>query len=226
MKLQLTAALMLLPSFAQAASVSLVPLSEALTQAPNARALLAGESSQVGGPDFSAGATTVLSDAVAAFGKGSFFYALFDTFKDTESSRLYAIQRVRKTTRGYRSASDTRPLTSVEYLVEIFKLRDGEFKRADMHHGTYPMGGFYKREVLKELEIGIGEIPGTATGDAWPFDPATLYKLVQDYSVKREIYDSVHFDRSTSWMIDATFGSDGRHELQVPALQVDLGSGF
>jgi hypothetical protein len=84
------------------------------------------------------------------------------------------------------------------------------------------MSGYYKRVVIKELEVGTGEIPGTATGNAWPFEPTTLYHEVQGYSPDRSVYDSVVFDSSVSWRIEAEFTRDGQYQLTVPQLGVDV----
>jgi hypothetical protein len=208
---------------AQAASVALIPMNQALLHAPSARKILTQESARASGPDFSEG--SVLPNAVAALGNGHLFYGLFNTFNDPESARAYAIQRIRKTVRNYRFNGDPRPAVSVQYLVEVFKMRGGVLKREDLHHGTYPMSGFFKREVLKELEVGTGEVPAQATGDAWPFEPTVLYRLLQDYSNTSALYDSVRFDRSVSWKIEARFRSDGQYEVISPELGVDLRQG-
>ncbi|MGK5084917.1 hypothetical protein WDW37_16640 [Bdellovibrionota bacterium FG-1] len=222
----LSVACMLLSSLSQAApAISLIPLTKGLIGAPSVRALLANESAKVSGPDFSATSPTALPDAAAAFGNNLLFYAFFNTYRDPESVRAYAIQRIRKTATSYRSVTDSHPVVSIEYLVEVFKTRNGALKRADVHHGTYPISGFFKRTVVKELEVGTGEIPLIAVGNTWPFEPNILYKLVQDYSANRAAYDSVRFERSVAWRIDAEFSSDGRYEVRAPELQVQLGSG-
>jgi hypothetical protein len=123
-KTGLWASVFLLSSVAHAApSISLVPLTSGLDSGPSARAALARESAAVGGPDLSAPTHVALPDALAVLGKNTFFYALFNNFSDRESPRAYAIQRIRKTAMSYRSANDPNPLTTVEYLVEIFKTR-------------------------------------------------------------------------------------------------------
>jgi hypothetical protein len=219
-------ALLSLGSVAQAAQeLSLVPLSQGLARAPSARAMLATESASISGPDFSEAAARALPDAVASYRDGNLFYAFFDLYRDPDSDRAYAIQRVRKTSTTYRSRSDTHPEVSVEYLVEVFKTSGGALKRADLHHGSYSIGGAFRRVILKEAEVGTGEIPNEAAGNSWPYEPGTLYHLVANYGADHGAYDSVRFDRSLSWRIQAELASDGSYEVSSPELRLELGSG-
>src|SRR5438874_5808605 len=101
---------LLLPQLALAAPrIELVTLTQGLKAAPQARDLLARESLQANGPTFAVDAPAALPEAVAAFGNGKLFYALFNNFADPETTKAYAIQRIRKTVLNYRSAADTQP---------------------------------------------------------------------------------------------------------------------
>ena len=84
------------------------------------------------------------------------------------------------------------------------------------------MGKNTKREILKELEVGYGEIPNLCEGKTWPFDAGKRYKEIQGYSTEESIYDSVRFERSIKWTIRVGLTDKGQYRVRVPELEIDL----
>jgi hypothetical protein len=158
---------------------------------------------------------------VHSFRNGRLFYVFYKTVERAEGSQAYLLQRIRKTERFYASASDGNPKTQVTYLVEAFKLRDGGLKKADEHYASYGLSNWYKREVVKEYEIGFGEIENVATGAAWPFENRILYKAIQPYGPDRTLYDRVQFTQSKAWTLEVTFDRLGRYSVRSEAFGFD-----
>jgi hypothetical protein len=151
---------------------------------------------------------------VHSYRNGRLFYVFFKTVEQAEGAQAYLLQRIRKVERFYTSARDRNPKTQVTYLVEAFKLRDVGLKKADEHYASYGLSNWYKRDVVKEYEIGFGEIENIATGDAWPFESRILYKAVQPYGPDRTLYDRVQFTQSKKWTLDVTFDRLGQYSVR------------
>ena len=113
---------------------------------------------------------------VHSYKGGNLFYLFYKTVENASAPQHYLIQRIRKEERFYSSATDWNPKTRITYLVEVFKLQDGTLKKADQHVGSYGISSYYKREIIKEYEIGFGRINNTLSSAEWPFDRNILYK--------------------------------------------------
>lgn len=156
-----------------------------------------------------------------AYEKGKLFYVFYKTTSEARGPQQYLLQRIRKEEKSYATATDNKPRTVVTYLVEAFKLRDGSLKKADQHYGSYSLGKNFKREVVKEYEIGFGEIEGTATGEPWPFERNVLYKEIQPYRPDRAVFDKVQFTKSRKWTLSVTFDRRGSYSIQSPEFGFD-----
>jgi hypothetical protein len=120
-----------------------------------------------------------------SYQNGRLFYVFYKTVAGAVGPQEYVLQRIRKEERFYATPSDRRPQRVVTFLVEVFKLRDGALKRADEHYGSYSLNRHYKRETVKDYEIGFGQINRVATGAAWPFEKTVLYKLLPNPRQRR-----------------------------------------
>lgn len=149
-----------------------------------------------------------------AYRDGKLFYVFYKTTQGAKGSQDYLLQRVRKEERNYASAADKNPRTVVTYLVEAFKLREGGLKKADQHYGSYSLRNNFRREIIKEYEIGFGEIDGVATGSPWPFARNILYKEIQAYGPKRTLYDQVRFTQSRKWTLSVRFDKAGSYSIR------------
>ena len=155
-----------------------------------------------------------------SFKNGELFFIFSTNVDNVYSSRKYLIQRIRKETREYFPAADRDPVINVTYLVEAFKLLDGKFKGkgGDIHCGNYALGNLYKREIIKDYEIGFGEIVNIAVGEEWPFGNHILYKEIHDYQPDRKIYDRVKFVESKEWSLTVAFNRSGWYSIRSPEL--------
>jgi hypothetical protein len=158
---------------------------------------------------------------IHAYAGGRLFYVFYKTVEDATGPRQYLLQRIHKTERFYASPDDRNPRVQETYLVEAFKLRDGSLKRADQHFGSFGLGDCYRREVVKEYEIGFGELEGIATGDEWPFRKRVLYHAIHDYDADRSLYDQVHFTQSKRWTLQVSFDQSGSYSVKCPELGFD-----
>lgn len=149
-----------------------------------------------------------------------YFYIFYKVLEGVVSDRPYVIQRIKKTVRNWTSLEEP-PEETITYQVETFKLRGGTLKRADQHYLSFGLRGYVKREIIKEYEIGIGEIPGDAEGTSWPYESRILYKLNQPYQEEAELYDSMEFSKALTWTLAARFDAK-EFSLKVPELGVDL----
>jgi hypothetical protein len=145
---------------------------------------------------------------------GKLFYVFYKTTREAKGAQDYLLQRIRKEERYYASATDKNPRTVVTWLVEAFKLRDGSLKKADQHYGSYSLRNNFRREIIKEYEIGFGEIDGLATGQPWPFDRNVLYKEIQAYGPERALYDQVEFTQSRKWTLSVSFDKAGSYSVK------------
>jgi hypothetical protein len=150
------------------------------------------------------------------------FYVFYKTGEEAfAGGKVYLIQRIKRTERNWKTP-DSEPEVEVTYQTECFKLLSGAQKRADQHHGSYGMGEWYRREVVKEYELGFGEVPGLCEGDAWPFESRILFKYLERYGKGHEIYDQVRFDRSVHWTLTVSLSGDGGYVVRAPELGIDL----
>lgn len=158
---------------------------------------------------------------IHSFTGGRLFYVFYKTVEDAAGSQQYLLQRIHKVERFYASPDDRNPRVQESYLVEAFKLRDGALKRADQHFGSFALGNYYRREVVKEYEIGFGELPGVATGEGWPFRRNVLYQAIHNYLPDRSLYDQVRFTQSKRWSLQVTFDQSGSYSVKCPELGFD-----
>jgi hypothetical protein len=149
------------------------------------------------------------------------FYVFHKTVDNALGDRPYLLQRIRKTVRGW-TAPQGEPEVEVTYLVEAFKTFAGSQKRADQHYGNYGLKDYHRREVVKEYEVGYGEVPERCEGTNWPFEPGMLFERLQPYDKKRGIYDKVRFSRSLKWSLTVTLGEDGRFAVRARELGIDV----
>jgi hypothetical protein len=155
---------------------------------------------------------------VQCYSGGRLFYVFYKTVEQASGSKRYLIQRIRKIERYYTSPDDQAPEIRETFLVEAFKLHGGALKRADQHFASYGIDGYYKREVVKEYEIGYAEIEGVASGDEWPFGADVLYEPIQDYQEDRTLYDRVKFTDSKHWVLRVAFDRSGSYSVESPEL--------
>jgi hypothetical protein len=149
------------------------------------------------------------------------FYVFYKTAESAVGDRPYLIQRIKKIERTWLTEDQTAPVVKTTYQVEVFKIFAGAMKRADQHFGSYGLRGNYRREVVKEYEIGFGEVPDACEGTAWPFDPGKLFKYVQEYQEDIGVYDDVKFLSSTTWTLSVGFARDGTYHVRSPEFGFD-----
>jgi hypothetical protein len=157
---------------------------------------------------------------VHSYRNSRLFFLFYNTVGEGFGDRPYLIQRIKRTIRNYSEINGGEPITTETYLVEAIKLKNGTF-RPDQHFGSYALGGFQRREIIKECEIGFGEVRGLAEGTEWPFEPRKLFVMLQDYGADRSLYDKVQFSAAKQWKIVASFDQDGTYRVQVPELGID-----
>ena len=101
--------------------------------------------------------------AVAGCKEGRLFYVFYKTTEEAFGDRAWVLQRIKKTERTWKTA-DAEPEEKVTFQVEAFKTIGGSLKGADQHYGGYSLRGAHRREVVKEYEVGFGEVPGRGSG--------------------------------------------------------------
>lgn len=149
------------------------------------------------------------------------FSVFYTTLDNALGDRPYVIQRVKKTETFVDLEGNPRT-PHVKYLVEVFKTNAGAIKGLDQHYGGHALGRNQSREIVKELEIGYGEIPNFCEGKTWPFEQGKLYKLLQNYGGDESMYESVRFHKSIKWTIRASLDKDGNYQVSSPELKFDL----
>ncbi len=159
--------------------------------------------------------------AVAGYEKGRLFYVFYKIAERAVGDRPYVIQRMKKTERTWATADQEEPEVRTTYQVEVFKTFAGALKRADQHHGSYGLRDDHRREILKEYEIGFGEIPGVCEGTDWPFESGRLFEYVQTYQEAPGLYPQVRFFASTPWSLDVRFAADGTWAVRCAELGID-----
>ena len=149
------------------------------------------------------------------------FYVFYKIADGAVGDRPYVIQRIKKTERTWATADQEEPEVRTTYQVEVFKTFAGALKRADEHHASYGLRDHYRREVLKEYEIGFGEVPGACEGTDWPFDSGRLFEYVQKYQEEPGVYPEVEFLAATPWSLHVSFAADGTWAVRCPELGID-----
>ena len=153
----------------------------------------------------------------ANYAKGRLFYLFYKTTENAFGDRPWLIQRIKKTERTW-GPDATKPEEKVTWQVEVFKLMTGALKRPDQHHGSFPLRDGKRREILKEYEIGFGELPGKAVGTAWPFRADRLFEMVQPYQEEPGEFPKVVFATSRTWTLAVAFAADGTWSVASPEL--------
>jgi hypothetical protein len=143
----------------------------------------------------------------ADFQKGRLFYVFYKVTEEAFGDRAWIVQRIKKTERTWPNAG-AEPETKVTWQVEAFKTMAGELKGADQHFGSFGLRDAHRREITKEYEIGFGDVPGKATGAAWPFAADKLFHMLQPYGDDASLHDSVQFAQSRRWTLTATLTAD------------------
>lgn len=152
---------------------------------------------------------------------GRLFYVFYKSTEEAFGDRAWMLQRIRKVERTW-STKDAAPEEKVTYQVEAFKTQGGALKSPDQHFGSFGLRGAHRREVVKEYEIGFGELPGEAAGAAWPFAENRLFHMLQAYGDDRALFDKVQFTASRRWTLTVAFGADGAYAITSPELGLDL----
>lgn len=155
-----------------------------------------------------------------SYKEGRLFYVFYNNLENALGPHHYLIQRIRKEERFYSSTAQN-PKIKVTYLVEVFKLKNGALKGADQHYGSYGISNYYKREIIKEYEVGFGQINNIASGREWPFQSNILYKEIQDYNPDRTLFDRVKFLQSKKWKLSVAFNRTGWYSIQSPDFGFD-----
>ncbi|HEU4419417.1 MAG TPA: hypothetical protein VFT55_10790, partial [Planctomycetota bacterium] len=135
--------------------------------------------------------------------------------------RPWVLQRIRKVERTWATAGAP-PDEKVTWQVEAFKTQAGSLKSADQHFGSFALRDAHRREVVKEYEIGFGEIAGHAAGMTWPFAANTLFHMLQPYGDEPGLFEKVVFTNARRWTLTTSFGKDGTWSLVCPELGIDL----
>jgi hypothetical protein len=155
------------------------------------------------------------------FRDGRLFYVFYKVTEEAFGDRPWMIQRIKKTERTWSTAGG-RPEEKVTWQVEAFKTIGGALKSADQHFGGFGLGGAHRREIVKEYEIGFGEIAGRAEGVAWPFEMDRLYQMLQEYDEAPGVHDLVRFQSSRRWTLTVQLAADGEYRLVAPELGIDM----
>jgi hypothetical protein len=158
---------------------------------------------------------------IAARQQNRLFYVFYKATEEAFGDRPWMLQRIRKVERTWRTA-DGEPEEKVTWQVEAFKTQAGSLKSPDQHFGSFALRDAHRREIVKEYEIGFGEIPGQATGATWPFDAGKLFHMLQPYGEDSALYDKVVFGNSRRWTLTTKLGPGDDWQLQSPELAIDL----
>lgn len=148
------------------------------------------------------------------------YYVFYKTTENALGDRPYLIQRIRKVERAWKTP-EAPPEEKVTWQVEVFKIRGGELKSPDQHFGSFGLNGNHRREIVKEYEIGFGEVPGMCEGRSWPFDPDTLFRMLQAYQEDEGIFPQVKFRASCKWTLSVDFDAKGNCSVRSPELGFD-----
>ncbi len=150
------------------------------------------------------------------------FYVFYKTIENAFGDRPYLIQRIKRTERNWPTAEAEEPEEEVTWQVEVFKTQAGAIKRVDQHHGSYSLQGNHRRQIVKEYELGFGEVPGLCEGTDWPFAATRLFEYLQRYQeADKDVYDRVRFFRVFAWTLDVSLAADGTYRVASPELGFD-----
>jgi|GEM_PF-3182063 len=152
---------------------------------------------------------------------GKLFSLYYTSLENAFGDRPYVIQRLKMTKRSF-DQNGKELASKTTYLVEAFKTKAGTIKGIDQHHGGYSLGSLGRREILKELEIGYGEIPQLCEGKRWPFPAGHLYKELLEYDEDSSIYDAVRFTNSVKYSLRVTFDDEDNYTIESPELAFNL----
>lgn len=162
----------------------------------------------------------------AGFNGNRLFYVFFKQVYAAHGRRAYVVQRIKKTVRDWPVGEDE-PEETITYQVEVFKTFGGKFKRPDQHYGYFSLRDeFTRREIIKEYDVGIGEIPDLCEGVNWPFEERFLFKKLQGYQEERGIFDDVTFLTQMNWSLRVAFSEDGTWQVASPELGFDAPKKF
>lgn len=150
------------------------------------------------------------------------FYVFYKTTENAFGDRPWVLQRIRKTERSWPAGADAKPEVKVTYLVEAFKTIGGVLKGEDQHYGHFHLGEFARREIVKEYEIGFGEVPGVCEGVPWPFAAGTLYQRIQPYQEEIGLYEKTALRAARRWSLTVSFDASGAYRVASPELGFDL----
>ena len=156
---------------------------------------------------------------VFKYDAGRLFYLFYNDVVHVPEGR-YLIQRVKRTTINH--SSDGVSTSESAYLVEALKSAGGRSKRPDQHFGSYSLQGHERREIIKEFEVGLGEVAGVAEGAEWPFEPGKLFRRIQPYGAEAGHYDGVTFEQSVRWTLRVSFDRWGNCVVRCPELGIEL----
>ena len=157
---------------------------------------------------------------VTSFAKDRLFYVFYKTPHEAFGDRPWMLQRIRKIERTW-STADGKPDEKVTWQVEAFKTIAGTLKSADQHFGSFALRDAHRREIVKEYELGFGEVKGTAEGTAWPFAADRLFHMLQKYDDAPGVYDQVTFRNARRWQLTASLDKTS-WSLVSPELGIDL----
>ncbi len=157
---------------------------------------------------------------VQQYANGRLFYVFYKTVEGVIGDRPYIIQRIKKTVRDW-TAGTEEPAEQVLYQVEVFKTFAGALKNADQHHGSFGLREHSRREIIKEYEIGFGEVPSVCEGTTWPFEDKKLFRMLQGYQADRAMYDEVRFSSKRKWTLRVEFDAEGEYRIASPELDFD-----
>jgi hypothetical protein len=158
---------------------------------------------------------------VVSYRDGRLFHLFYKSTENAFGNRPYLIQRMKRIRRSWKSP-DAAPEEIVEYKVEVFKTIAGMLKGDDTHWGSYALGAYRRREVIKEYEIGFGEIPGVCEGKLWPYDGKKLFKMLQEWSGEPALHAKVKFSRVRPWRLEVKFDASGSYRVRSPELGFDV----
>lgn len=151
------------------------------------------------------------------------FYVFYKIAGPIQGPVPYIVQRIKKTERTWESKDDKEPEVRVTWQVEVFKTFAGTQKKADQHYGSFGLRTAWRREIIKEYEIGFARIPDVLEGDQWPYKPTRLFEYVQRYQTNIGLYDDLEWrGPHTKWSLAVRFDKEGNYSLRAPELGIDM----
>lgn len=178
---------------------------------------LAKEAAKVG-LDLAAPAHPLL---VSACRDDRLFYVFYKVVEEAFGDRPWILQRIKKTERTW-AEPGAEPEVKETWQVEAFKTMAGTLKGADQHFGSFALRSAHRREVVKQYEIGFGEVPGRAEGVAWPFADDRLFEMLQPYGEDAALFEAVRFTASRTWTLTVAFDDTGKYTIRSDELGIDV----